>query len=109
MNRYILNRSGLGSSLAYMLADALDSTIPVDDWVPLIGEVVSDNHGLYDESLGSMVALAAADLAAVPKRDPSCEDLITPYLHFKGYKIIQMHRLAHILFNAGREQLALTI
>ena len=103
MNRYILNRNGLGSSLSYILADALDGQITADEWLPVIGEVFTNMYGLYDDELGSIVSLAAADLAAVPKRDPSCEDLITPFLHFKGYKIIQLHRLAHILFKVNRE------
>lgn len=104
MHRYVLDRRGLGDALSFMLADALDGElIRADDWQPIISEVFSGVHGLYEDHLGSAEELAAADLSAVPERDPSVEDVLTPYLHFKGFKIIQAHRLAHILWRNGRE------
>ena len=98
MHRYILDRNGLADGLSFMIADALDGLIPAADWQPLIQESFGGGDKLYEDNLGSAEQLAAADLSAVPERDPSCQDVLTPFLHFKGYKIIQTHRLAHILW-----------
>lgn len=103
MYRYVLDRKGLGESLSFMLADALDGFIRAEDWQPIIAEVFSGVHGLYEDHLGSAEELASADLAAIPERDPSVEDVLTPFMHFKGYKIVQAHRLAHVLWRNGRE------
>ena len=48
-----------------------------------------------------------ADLLAVADRDPACNRLIEPMLYFKGFHAIQTHRLAHWLWNTGRQDFAL--
>ncbi len=48
-----------------------------------------------------------ADLMAVVERDPACARFIEPLLYFKGFHAIQIHRLAHWLWNAGRVDFAL--
>jgi serine O-acetyltransferase len=48
-----------------------------------------------------------ADIAAVVDRDPACTRLIEPVLYFKGFHAIETHRLAHALWNAGRQDFAL--
>jgi serine O-acetyltransferase len=48
-----------------------------------------------------------ADIAAVAERDPACTRLIEPVLYFKGFHAIETHRLAHALWNAGRQDFAL--
>ena len=50
-----------------------------------------------------------ADLLAVLERDPACTRLIEPVLYFKGFHALQMHRLAHWLWNNGRSDFALTL
>ncbi|MFC0409101.1 serine O-acetyltransferase [Roseomonas elaeocarpi] len=57
----------------------------------------------------AIVAAATADLLAVRERDPACPDLLTPFLHFKGFLAIQAHRIAHALWSRGRRHLALTM
>ena len=86
--RYILERTSLADGLSFMIADALDGLIPADDWQPIIYESYAGGEKLYEDNLGSAEQLAAADLSAVPERDPSCQDVLTPFLHFKGFKII---------------------
>lgn len=54
-----------------------------------------------------IVAAASIDLLAVRDRDPACPDLLTPFLHFKGYLALQAQRVAHSLWLAGRQHLAL--
>jgi len=48
-----------------------------------------------------------ADLAAVHDRDPACNRYIEPVLYFKGFHAIQAHRLAHFLWERGRQDFAL--
>jgi serine O-acetyltransferase len=48
-----------------------------------------------------------ADIAAVVERDPACTRLIEPVLYFKGFHAIETHRLAHALWNTGRQDFAL--
>ncbi|MBI0434640.1 serine O-acetyltransferase [Roseomonas sp. KE0001] len=48
-----------------------------------------------------------ADIAAVFERDPACERLIEPFLYFKGFHAIQLHRLNHWLWKQGERDLAL--
>ncbi|WP_027135751.1 serine O-acetyltransferase [Geminicoccus roseus] len=48
-----------------------------------------------------------ADISAVYDRDPACERLIEPFLYFKGFHAIQVHRLNHWLWNSGERDFAL--
>lgn len=47
-----------------------------------------------------------ADLRAVLERDPACKGYLQPFLFFKGFQALQTHRVAHWLFNQGRDTLA---
>lgn len=58
------------------------------------------------ESDPSIVAAAGADLQAVAERDPAIRSLLQPFLYFKGFQAIQAHRVAHWLWQQGRETLA---
>ncbi len=48
-----------------------------------------------------------ADLMAVAKRDPASSRLIEPLLYFKGFHALEIYRIAHSLWKAGRKDLAL--
>jgi serine O-acetyltransferase len=54
----------------------------------------------------SIVDIAEADLKAVFERDPACKGYVQPFLFFKGFLALQTHRVAHWLYNEGRETLA---
>ena len=47
------------------------------------------------------------DIQAYYDRDPACDRFIMPVLYFKGFHAIQTHRLAHWLWNRGRQDFAL--
>jgi serine O-acetyltransferase len=49
---------------------------------------------------------ACVDLAAIEERDPACDSYLTAFLFFKGYKSLQIYRVSHILWMAGRKELA---
>lgn len=53
-----------------------------------------------------MLSSACADLAAVRARDPSNDEVLTPFLYFKGFLALQGHRIAHWLWRADRRHLA---
>ena len=56
----------------------------------------------------SQIVLAAErDMQAVFNRDPACRQLLQPFLFFKGFLALQVHRLAHWLWHEGRDTLAL--
>lgn len=54
----------------------------------------------------SIVLAAEADLQAVIERDPAIKTLLQPFLYFKGFQALQAWRVAHWLWNQGRETLA---
>ena len=54
----------------------------------------------------ALIAAAEADLMAVFERDPACKGYVQPFLFFKGFLALQTHRVAHWLYNEGRETLA---
>jgi serine O-acetyltransferase len=40
------------------------------------------------------------------ERDPACKGYVQPFLFFKGFQALQTHRVAHWLWNQGRDTLA---
>ena len=52
-------------------------------------------------------ATVRVDIQAYYDRDPACDRFIMPVLYFKGFHAIQTHRLAHWLWNQGRQDFAL--
>ncbi len=51
---------------------------------------------------GSIVTAAAADLRAVVQRDPACRGLHLPFLFYKGFHALQIHRVAHWYWQTGQ-------
>ena len=67
-------------------------------------------HKLFNEVLAADPSLGEAfraDLLAVTKRDPACSRLIEPLLYFKGFHALEIYRIAHSLWKAGRKDFAL--
>ncbi len=50
---------------------------------------------------------ALLDLAAVVDRDSACHQYSVPFLYFKGFHALQAYRVAHWLWQQGRQSLAL--
>ena len=99
MSAVILHHSDLASALSYQLARKLaDQELRAMS----VREVAQEAYGADP----SIVAAAEADLRAVYERDPACKGYIQPFLHFKGFQALQTHRLAHWLWEGGREALA---
>ena len=108
--RYILDRSGFGESLSYILADSMDDKlISSDEWREVFMKVYDGHFGAYEDQMGSAEWLGVCDLCAVLERDPACTSLLGPLLHFKGFKVIQAHRISHVMWRNGRQALAMNI
>lgn len=96
----ILNHRSLERALSFHLASQLDS--PTASSL-LLREVIRD---ALDSDAGIRAAIRA-DLHAVEERDSACNELYIPFLYFKGFHALQTHRVAHWLWNNGRQPLAL--
>ncbi len=96
----ILNHDSLKAALSFHLANKLDSpALPA----MLIREVIEEAMGKDDR----IIEAIRADLLAVSERDSACCSLVTPLLFFKGFHALQAYRVAHWLWQQGRNSLAL--
>jgi serine O-acetyltransferase len=96
----LLRHGTLESALSFHLAGKLGcSSVST----MLIREVI-------DEALAAAPSIAdavRADLRAVKDRDPATRGYSQPFLYFKGFQALQCFRVAHWLWEQGRESLAL--
>lgn len=76
-------------------------------WRGLIESCFAENveyeAGMTAEDIGLL------DLAVIKERDPAAGGLVNPFLYFKGYKALQAHRMAHILWKSGKRTAALAV
>jgi len=96
----ILAHNKLESALAFHLANQLDSASAS---ALLLHEVI-ESALCGDCNIGEAVR---ADLLAIVERDSACRTLAVPFLYFKGFHALQTYRVAHCLWQEGRESLAL--
>ncbi len=95
----ILNHDSFGSALSFRLASKLDNPmLPTMLIRDVITEATNDDPNI--------LRAAEIDILATYSRDPACTDLSTPFLFFKGFHALQAHRVAHWLWNQGRQTLA---
>ncbi|MDP5336768.1 MAG: serine O-acetyltransferase [Paracoccaceae bacterium] len=95
----VLHHGSIECALAYRIALKLASGEMSEQ---LIREICDQAYA-DDPSL----ALAArADIMAVYDRDPACHRFLQPLLFFKGFQAVQSYRIAHWLWNSGRQDLA---
>ena len=99
MNAVILSHGDLAAALGFQIARKLGDA---ELGAMSVREICRDAH----EADPSIVAAAEADLRAVAERDPAIKTLLQPFLYFKGFQALQGHRVAHWLWNQGRDALA---
>lgn len=96
----VLNHKSLSSALSYLLAHKLAnyvmSAVAIRE---LIDTAFRESPGIVD--------YAACDIQAVRDRDAATSAFLPVILYLKGYQSIQVHRVAHFLWNKGRRDLAL--
>ena len=96
----ILNHKRLERALSFHLANQLDSATASS---LLLRDVMLEAFKA-DPGIGEAVR---ADLCAVLERDSACHEFYIPFLYFKGFHALETHRVAHWLWQHGRESLAL--
>ncbi|MDZ7923420.1 MAG: serine O-acetyltransferase [Marinagarivorans sp.] len=96
----ILNHDSLKSALSYHLATKLGgaeiNSLQVRE---IIEQALSGDASIADA--------VCADLHAVFERDSACDSFLYPLLFFKGFQALQSYRIAHWLWMADRQYLAL--
>lgn len=99
LQHLVLSQAILGDMLATSLAARLaNDELRCDPLAALFRSLYNASPALSD--------LAALDVSAVLRRDPASDQALTVVLYQKGFQAIQVHRLAHTLWNAGRCDLA---
>lgn len=96
----VLHHKTFEASLAYQLAQKVGNS-------EVRGMQLRE---LFDEALSadpSIGEAARADIVAYYERDPACHTYAQPLLFFKGYASLQLYRVAHWLWNHGRQPMAL--
>lgn len=100
LNAVVISHQNLGEALSYQLARKLgDQELRAMSLRELATAAYAADP--------SLVQIAEADLKAVFERDPACKGYVQPFLFFKGYQALQTQRVAHWLWNQGRETIAL--
>jgi serine O-acetyltransferase len=100
LNAVVISHDNLGEALSYQLARKLgDQELRAMSLRELATAAYRHNPRL--------VEIAEADLRAVFERDPACKGYVQPFLFFKGFLALQTQRVAHWLWNEGRETIAL--
>jgi len=100
LNAVVLSHEHLGEALSYQLARKLgDQELRAMSLRELATAAYASDPRL--------VEIAEDDLRAVFERDPACKGYVQPFLFFKGFQALQTQRVAHWLWNQGRETIAL--
>ncbi|HEY2660357.1 MAG TPA: serine O-acetyltransferase [Caulobacteraceae bacterium] len=99
INAVVLKHDRLASALSYQLARKLGD----QELRAMSAREIADEAYAADPVI---VEMAEADLRAVFERDPACKGYLQPFLFFKGFLALQTYRVAHWLWNEGRDTLA---
>ncbi len=95
----VLRHDAFGMALADLLARKLaQPLLPAER----LGEIAQ--AALAEDP--SIAVAAAADLLAIRARDPAAQSFLTPFLYYKGFHALQCHRIAHLLWQQDRRDLA---
>jgi serine O-acetyltransferase len=98
----VLDRPSLGAAISAVVARRLAcEDLPEAALRELFDSVTRRVAGIAQQ--------AAADLAAVKDRDPACPNLLHVVLNLKGFQSLQAYRIAHALWQEGREELAFAL
>lgn len=99
LKRYVLDRKNFAEGIVQRLSERI---APTGHDVEALASALMEAIKLDPEVLAQM----RADIRATLERDPATEHALVPFLWFKGYHAISLHRLAHTLWKAGRRDLA---
>ena len=98
----ILEHGNLGDALAFRLSEKLSSS-------SLAGESLREIFDAAYIDDPRLIQAACHDLEAVRERDPATERICDALLYFKGFHALQGYRIAHWLWEQGRQSIALLL
>ena len=99
VDAHVLRHTGLGDALASLLPRVLGpGLLPCGAIEDLVGAAAAAEPAVLD--------LVASDLAAVEARDPAAAGSLVPFLSYKGFHALALHRVAHALWRRGRREAA---
>lgn len=99
LNAAVLRHAEFSHALAYCLAGKLaDAQLDAMLARDVAEAALAGDPGIMTQAI--------ADLVAVEERDPACKSVLQPFLYYKGYQALQLHRIAHWLWAEGRHNLA---
>lgn len=96
---YVLQRSSFADGLAKLLADKLgDQRSPSSTLFDEFSELLEQDR--------TIARSVAADLQAIVERDPAVDQMLHPFLNFKGFHALSAYRIANSLWTVDRRALA---
>jgi serine O-acetyltransferase len=99
LGRRVLAFETLAHAIAYAIACSLESDdLGREELYELASHILAMNPEIVEAS--------ASDIRAYVARDPACENVLAPLLHYTAFLAIQCHRVAHALWVGGRRTLA---
>jgi serine O-acetyltransferase len=99
LHDHVLQWADWPAGLAHVLARRLAYPSCDVDWCrALVARPLHEDHAICQA--------AAADLCAVLKRDPACKHAHVPFLFYKGFHALQLHRIAHWYWQANLQTVA---
>ena len=99
MRPTVLQHRSFGEALAALLAQKLACPTLTE---PALRAIIGEAHA----DAPALLRAAVDDLLAFCARDPACDRYSLPFLYYKGYQGLQMHRIGHWLWRRGRRELA---
>lgn len=96
----VLNQSSLEEAVIHRLAERLAHQ-------DIGADLIRQSYAAMVRANPEWNSIVRVDIQAYFDRDPACDRFIMPLLYFKGFHAIQTHRLAHWLWNEGRQDFAL--
>ena len=99
LKRYVLDRATFAEGIVRRLSERIAPTgNDVDSLVAAMQQAIAADP--------EILAQMRADIRATLERDPATEHALVPFLWYKGFHAISLHRLAHSLWKSGRRELA---
>jgi len=99
LRRYVLDRPTFAEGIVRRLSERI---APTSSDVESLAAAMQQAVAADPEILAQM----RADIRATLERDPATEHALVPFLWYKGFHAISLHRLAHSLWKSGRRELA---
>lgn len=93
LSNFILSHESFSDAIIAMLSNQFSGVVDQSRWLSLFSSTIGIE---YELGQGTLDEIGFLDLAAIKNRDPAADNLVNPFMFFKGFKAIQAHRIAHV-------------